>query len=119
LDLDLDLVFDLVFVLDLVLDLDLDLDLVLYLVFGFGFGVFDVSNMPILCQFALPRHRATGYGLMNLVGISSGAFITTLLGKSADSGNLGRDFAILGIVVLAAIVLQLTMLHPKQINKTS
>ncbi len=87
--------------------------------FGFGFGVFDVSNMPILCQFALPRHRATGYGLMNLVGISSGAFITTFLGKSADSGNLGRDFAILGIVVLAAIILQLTMLHPKQINKTS
>lgn len=89
------------------------------IVFGFGFGVFDVSNMPILCQFAHPRHRATGYGLMNLVGISSGAFITTFLGKSADSGNLGRDFAILGIVVLAAIILQLTMLHPKQINKTS
>jgi ACS family D-galactonate transporter-like MFS transporter len=89
------------------------------IVFGFGFGVFDVSNMPILCQFAHPRHRATGYGLMNLVGISSGAFITTFLGKSADSGNLARDFAILGIVVLAAIILQLTMLHPKQINKTS
>jgi predicted MFS family arabinose efflux permease len=89
------------------------------IVFGFGFGVFDVSNMPILCQFAHPRHRATGYGLMNLVGISSGAFITTFLGKSADSGNLARDFAILGFVVLAAIILQLTMLHPKQINKTS
>ncbi|HCN84384.1 MAG TPA: MFS transporter [Sphingobacteriaceae bacterium] len=86
--------------------------------FGLGFGIFDVSNMPILCQFALPRHRATGYGLMNLVGISAGAFITTFLGKSADAGNLGRDFAILGIVVLVAIVLQLTMLHPKQINKT-
>lgn len=87
--------------------------------FGLGFGIFDVSNMPILCQFAAPRHRATGYGLMNLVGISSGAFITTVLGKSADSGNLGRDFAILGIVVLVAIILQLTMLHPKQINKTA
>ena len=87
--------------------------------FGFGFGIFDVNNMPILCQFAVPRHRATGYGLMNLVGIASGAFITTFLGKSADSGNLGRDFVILGIVVLAAIILQLTMLHPKQINKTS
>jgi ACS family D-galactonate transporter-like MFS transporter len=86
--------------------------------FGLGFGIFDVSNMPILCQFALPRHRATGYGLMNLVGISAGAFITTFLGKSADAGNLGRDFAILGIVVAVAIVLQLTMLHPKQINKT-
>lgn len=86
--------------------------------FGLGFGIFDVNNMPILCQFASPRHRATGYGLMNLVGISAGAFITTFLGKSADSGNLGRDFAILGIVVLVAIILQLTMLHPKQINKT-
>ena len=86
--------------------------------FGLGFGIFDVNNMPILCQFASPRHRATGYGLMNLVGISAGAFITSLLGKSADSGSLGRDFAILGIVVLVAIILQLTMLHPKQINKT-
>ena len=85
--------------------------------FGLGFGIFDVNNMPILCQFASPRHRATGYGLMNLAGISAGAFITGLLGQSADSGTLGRDFAILSIVVLAAIILLLTILHPKQINK--
>lgn len=85
--------------------------------FGFGFGMFDVNSMPILCQFVSSRYRATGYGLMNLVGIASGAFITSLLGKSQDSGNLGKDFAILGIVVLVAIVLQLTMLHPKQIDK--
>lgn len=86
--------------------------------FGVGFGMFDVNNMPILCQFVSPRYRATGYGLMNLVGIASGAFITNLLGKSIDSGNLGRDFAVLGIVVLVAIVLQLTMLRPKYVNKT-
>jgi MFS family permease len=86
--------------------------------FGVGFGMFDVNNMPILCQFVSPRYRATGYGLMNLVGIASGAFITNLLGKSIDSGNLGQDFAVLGIVVLVAIVLQLTMLRPKHINKT-
>ncbi len=86
--------------------------------FGIGFGMFDVNNMPILCQFVSPRYRATGYGLMNLVGIASGAFITNLLGKSIDSGNLGRDFAVLGIVVLVAIVLQLTMLRPKYINMT-
>ena len=85
--------------------------------FGFGFGMFDVNNMPILCQFASPRHRATGYGLMNLVGISAGAFITNFLGASADSGTLGRDFAILGIVVLAAIILVLTVLKPKYVNK--
>ena len=87
-------------------------------VFGIGFGMFDVNNMPILCQFVSPRYRATGYGLMNLVGIASGAFITNLLGKSIDSGNLGRDFAVLGVVVVVAIVLQLTMLRPKYINKT-
>lgn len=86
--------------------------------FGIGFGMFDVNNMPILCQFVSPRYRATGYGLMNLVGIASGAFITNLLGKSIDSGSLGRDFAVLGVVVVVAIVLQLTMLRPKHINMT-
>lgn len=87
------------------------------IIFGLGFGMFDVNNMPILCQFVSSRYRATAYGLMNLVGIASGAFITNLLGKSIDAGNLGRDFAILGSVVVVAIVLQLTMLHPKHINK--
>lgn len=86
--------------------------------FGVGFGMFDVNNMPILCQFVSSRYRATGYGLMNLVGIASGAFITNLLGKSSDSGSLGKDFAILGVVVVIAIVLQLTMLRPKFIDKT-
>jgi MFS family permease len=86
--------------------------------FGLGFGIFDVNCMPILCQFASPRYRATGYGLMNLAGISTGALITTFLGKSADSGNLSRDIALLAIFVVAAVVLQLTMLHPKTANKT-
>lgn len=86
--------------------------------FGIGFGMFDVNNMPILCQFVSARYRATGYGLMNMTGVAAGAFITSLLGKSSDSGHLGRDFAILSIVVLVAIVLQLTMLRPKYIDKT-
>jgi MFS family permease len=85
--------------------------------FGLGFGIFDVNNMPILCQFVTSRHRATGYGLMNLAGISAGAFITQLFGKSADSGTLGKDFAILSIVVLAAIIFVLTILKPRYINK--
>lgn len=86
--------------------------------FGFGFGMFDVNNMPILCQFVSPRYRATGYGLLNLAGISAGAVITNVLGKSADAGNMGRDFALLAIVVLIAIILQLTILKPTAINKT-
>jgi len=88
------------------------------LCFGLGFGMFDVNNMPILCQFVSPRYRATGYGLMNLVGIASGAVITNFLGKTVDAGNLGKNFAMLGVVVLVAIVLQLVLLHPKTANKT-
>lgn len=81
--------------------------------FGVGFGMFDANNMPILCQFVSPRHRAAGYGLMNMTGVFAGAFITNLLGKSTDSGNLGRDLAMLAIPVAVAIALLLLTLKPK------
>lgn len=85
--------------------------------FGVGFGMFDANNMPILCQFISPKHRAAGYGLMNMTGVFAGAFITNLLGKSTDSGNLGRDLAMLAIPVAVAIVLLLTTLKPKFADK--
>jgi len=88
------------------------------MLFGLGFGIFDVNNMPILCQFVSPRYRATGYGLMNLAGISAGAVITGFLGKSADAGNMRHDFAMLSVIVVVAIVLQLVLLKPITINKT-
>lgn len=81
--------------------------------FGFGFGMFDTNNMPILCQFVSSKYRATGYGFMNLTGILSGAFITDLLGKSTDKGNLGKDFALMSGIVLVALIIQLTFLRPK------
>ncbi len=85
--------------------------------FGIGFGMFDANNMPILCQFVSPRHRAAGYGLMNLTGVFAGAAVTEFLGKSTDSGNLGRDMAFLAIPVALAVLLQLTMLKPKFADK--
>lgn len=81
--------------------------------FGFGFGTFDANNMPILCQFVSPKYRATGYGLMNLTGISAGAFITDWLGKSTDAGNLGQSFVLLASIVVLAVILQLSFLRPK------
>ena len=89
------------------------------ILFGLGFGIFDTNNMPILCQFVLPRYRATGYGLMNWVGISFGAIITEFLGKAQDDGGIGHVFVLLSIVVVLAIVLQLTTLRPTTINKTA
>jgi len=85
--------------------------------FGVGFGMFDANNMPILCQFVSSRHRATGYGLMNMIGVFGGALVTKILGKSTDSGNLGHDMALLSIPVAIAIILQLTTLKPKVADK--
>ena len=81
--------------------------------FGFGFGMFDANNMPILCQFVSSKYRATAYGLMNMVGVLAGAFITNLLGKSTDAGNLGKDFAMLAGIVAVALIIQLLFLRPK------
>jgi len=88
------------------------------ILFGIGFGMFDANNMPILCQIVSPRHRAAGYGLMNLTGVFAGAFITSWLGKSTDTGNLGRDMALLAIPVAVAVILLLTTLKPEVADKT-
>ena len=81
--------------------------------FGFGFGMFDANNMPILCQFVSSKYRATAYGLMNMVGVFAGAFVTDWLGKSTDAGNLGKSFAMLAAIVLAALIIQLSFLRPR------
>lgn len=86
--------------------------------FGFGFGMFDANNMPILCQFVSRKYRATAYGLMNMVGVFAGAFITDLLGKSTDKGNLGKDFALLAGIVVIALLIQLFFLKPTSADYT-
>ena len=87
--------------------------------FGFGYGIFDANNMPILCQLVSPKHRATGYGLMNMAGVFAGAFITDILGRSTDAGNLGKSFGMLSGIVLVALLVQLYFLRPKQPDKTA
>jgi len=86
------------------------------LCFGIGIGMFDANNMPILCQFVAARYRATAYGIMNMIAVFAGAFITILLGKSIDAGNLGADFALLAVAVLIALIVQLSFLRPKTQN---
>jgi MFS family permease len=81
--------------------------------FGIGYGMFDANNMPILCQFVSSKHRATAYGVMNMTGVFAGAYITNLLGKSTDAGNLGKDFAMLAGIVLVALLIQISFLRPK------
>lgn len=80
--------------------------------FGVGYGMFDANNMPILCQFVSSKHRGTAYGIMNMTGVFAGAFITDLLGKSTDAGNLGKDFAMLAGIVVVALLIQVSFLRP-------
>ena len=84
--------------------------------FGVGYGMFDANNMPILCQIISAKYRATAYGIMNMVGVFAGAAVTHILGRFTDGGNLGTAFAVLGSVVLAALILQLSCLKPKADN---
>ncbi|HOQ61416.1 MAG TPA: hypothetical protein PKZ08_12390, partial [Vicinamibacterales bacterium] len=87
------------------------------ILFGVGFGMFDANNMPILCQFVSRRHRAAGYGLLNMAGVFAGAQVTRLLGASTDAGRLGRDFAFLAVPVAIALVLQLAVLRPRTADR--
>lgn len=82
------------------------------LLFGLGYGMFDANNMPILCQFVPARQRASAYGLMNMTGVFAGALVTTALGNIADEYGLGIGFAIMGGVLLLALIMQLLILKP-------
>ncbi|BBD46564.1 MAG TPA: MFS transporter [Porphyromonadaceae bacterium] len=84
------------------------------MLFGIGFGMFDTNNMPILCQIIPQKYRATAYGIMNMMGVFAGYAVTLMLGSSTDAGSLGTDFSKLAIVVLAAVVLMLAFLKPRQ-----
>ena len=87
------------------------------LLFGLGFGMFDANNMPILCQLAPARFRATGYGLMNFVGISLGAYVTPMLGVLKDHGvPLSQGFALCAIPVVVAAILVLC-LRPTSLDR--
>ena len=82
--------------------------------YGLGFGMFDANNMPILCQIAPPRFRATGYGLMNFFGIAAGAALTPLLGRMKDHGTpLSLGFAACALPAMISVILMLA-LRPRE-----
>ena len=76
--------------------------------FGLGWGFFDCNNMPILCQIARPRLRATGYGIMNLVSISAGGLADWGFGALRDAdvslAVIFGWFAVLAILSVALVL---------------
>ena len=78
------------------------------ILFGLGWGLFDVNNMPILCQITRPQLRATAYGLMNLVSISCGGLADWGFGLMRDAQMpLMATFGTFAGVALLAVALVL------------
>jgi len=79
------------------------------ILFGLGWGLFDANNMPILCQIVRPEHRATGYGLMNLVSISFGGFADWTFGWLRDRhvplSGIFTAFAAMAAASIALVLL--------------
>jgi MFS family permease len=83
------------------------------ILFGLGWGFFDCNNMPILSQIVRPELRATGYGLMNMVSISSGGFADWGFGALRDSKvPLNVIFSLFAGAAIFSIVLVL-LIRPR------
>jgi MFS family permease len=72
-------------------------------IYGAGRGFCDANWMPVLCQIADRRCRATGYGVMNLLSCLVGGGMTYAGGVMRDSGfGLGSIFQVLGLLFFVA-----------------
>jgi predicted MFS family arabinose efflux permease len=76
--------------------------------YGIARGFGDANNMPILCQIAERRYRATGYGIMNFVSCVLGGVMTYAAGGLKDAKvDLGVVFrwSAVGVVIAVALLL--------------
>ncbi len=77
--------------------------------FGLGWGFFDCNNMPILSQIVRPELRATGYGVMNFVSISSGGLADWGFGMLRDRhvplNLIFGSFAALAVLSVVLVLL--------------
>jgi MFS family permease len=71
-------------------------------VYGFSRGTSDANMMPILCQVAEPRHRATGYGILNFFSCLVGS-IAPYLGGWLKERNVDFSYIFMGSAVVMLI----------------
>jgi len=76
------------------------------LVFGLARTFTDANMMPILCLVSNPRHRATGYGVLNTFGCIAGAATIYAGGLLRDANvDVNRIFLVASAGLLACAVL--------------
>lgn len=76
-------------------------------VVGMSQGFLDANLMPAVCTVSDPRHRATGYGLMNFVGTTAGGVMTYVGGVLKDNAvPFGATFQVAaGFILVAGLLL--------------
>ncbi len=76
-------------------------------VVGLSQGFLDANLMPAVCTVSNPRHRATGYGLMNFVGTTAGGIMTFVGGWLKDANiPFSVTFQVAaGFILVAGVVL--------------
>lgn len=72
------------------------------LVFGLGRGFFDCNLMPVLCQIAPNRLRATGYGIFNFASCLVGGTMAAVAGAMKSTLGLGGALQISALILCAA-----------------
>jgi MFS transporter, Spinster family, sphingosine-1-phosphate transporter len=89
------------------------------IVFGMARGFADANNMPILCQIADRRHRATGYGVMNFVSCILGGLMTYAAGALNDAHvGLQKVFQYSSAGVVIAVLLLLLIRPKRELEET-
>lgn len=78
------------------------------IIYGVSRGFSDSNMMPILCQVADPRYRATGYGIMNCFSCLTGGVMIYAGGWLKDRNiglNTSFQFAAAALIVAALLLL--------------
>jgi hypothetical protein len=79
----------------------------LFMVYGFARMFIDTNLMPILSMVIDGRHRATGFGIINMLTVFTGGMSTYVAGALRDANvGLGTVFqyASLGLALCAALL---------------
>lgn len=80
------------------------------LAIGFSQGALDSNLMPTVCTLADPRKRATAYGLLNLVGTTTGGLMTFFAGHLKDAHvPYAKTFMVAGAMIFVAGLLLFTV----------
>lgn len=81
------------------------------LLLGVPTAATDASRMPMLCNVAHPRQRATAYGMLNMASCLTGGVAAFLAAVTMRSLGLSSVIASLGVLFVALCVLLLITGH--------